>query len=105
MYAGKIVESGGRMDILHNPRHPYTHGLLRSMPGNAEPGQPLSEIPGVVPPAGQWPAGCRFSTRCRHAFEPCPNTPPPTITINSDSPKTNSSQNKPHTVSCHLKEL
>jgi peptide/nickel transport system ATP-binding protein len=71
MYAGKIVETGTRLQILSEPLHPYTAGLLSSMPGRAERGKPLSEIPGVVPSPSEWPAGCRFSTRCRRAFEPC----------------------------------
>jgi oligopeptide/dipeptide ABC transporter ATP-binding protein len=71
MYAGKIVEQGSRGDVLGAPRHPYTRGLLRSIPALAEPGEPLAEIPGVVPPPAEWPAGCRFATRCPVRFEPC----------------------------------
>lgn len=90
MYAGKIVERGTRTDILHNPCHPYTKGLLQSIPGNALPGEPLSEIPGVVPPAGKWPEGCRFSTRCSKVFDPCHNTQPQVTAINQH-----------HSASCH----
>jgi peptide/nickel transport system ATP-binding protein len=71
MYAGRIVESGARLDVLSAPRHPYTQGLLRSMPSLAPPGQRLPEIAGVVPSPSEWPAGCRFSTRCEQCFEPC----------------------------------
>ncbi len=71
MYAGRIVEEGARADVLAGARHPYTQGLLRSMPGLARPGERLHEIPGVVPPPSQWPAGCRFSTRCPRVFERC----------------------------------
>jgi oligopeptide/dipeptide ABC transporter ATP-binding protein len=71
MYAGRIVELGSRSDILGDPQHPYTRGLLRSMPALAPPGERLPEIPGVVPSPAEWPAGCRFSTRCERRFEPC----------------------------------
>jgi len=71
MYAGKIVEEGGREDVLARPRHPYTQGLLRSIPSLARRDEPLAEIPGVVPPPAAWPAGCRFSTRCPRVIERC----------------------------------
>jgi oligopeptide/dipeptide ABC transporter ATP-binding protein len=71
MYAGKVVEQAPRFEILSDGRHPYTQGLLASMPGRARRGQALAEIPGVVPAPSEWPAGCRFSTRCPRAFEPC----------------------------------
>jgi oligopeptide/dipeptide ABC transporter ATP-binding protein len=71
MYTGRLIEEGDRVDILGGPRHPYTEGLLRSIPARGRPGERLSEIPGVVPPPAQWPAGCRFSTRCDRVFEPC----------------------------------
>lgn len=71
MYAGKVVEQGTRTDILSRPEHPYTQGLLSSMPSRARPGERLHEIPGVVPPPAEWPIGCRFCTRCERVFEPC----------------------------------
>jgi len=71
MYAGRIVESGARVDILSRPQHPYTQGLLRSMPALATPGERLPEIAGVVPSPDEWPSGCRFATRCPARFEPC----------------------------------
>jgi oligopeptide/dipeptide ABC transporter ATP-binding protein len=71
MYAGRIVEMGARVDVLAHPRHPYTRGLLASMPGLARPGERLNEIAGVVPPPEQWHAGCRFSTRCPLVMERC----------------------------------
>jgi oligopeptide/dipeptide ABC transporter ATP-binding protein len=76
MYAGRIVESGARVDVLSGPRHPYTQGLLRSMPGLARPGEPLHEIPGVVPPPDQWPPGCRFATRCPRVLAHCADEAP-----------------------------
>ena len=71
MYAGRIVEEAERATLLSRPRHPYTAGLLRSMPGRATPGERLEEIPGAVPAPEDWPAGCRFATRCPQVFEPC----------------------------------
>jgi oligopeptide/dipeptide ABC transporter ATP-binding protein len=71
MYAGQFSEEGTREEILATARHPYTLGLLGSMPGLAKHGQRLREIPGVVPPPDEWPQGCRFCTRCPRAFEPC----------------------------------
>ncbi len=71
MYAGRVVEEGTRLEVLAGARHPYTQGLLRSIPGRARHGVRLEEIPGVVPRPSEWPAGCRFATRCARAFEPC----------------------------------
>jgi oligopeptide/dipeptide ABC transporter ATP-binding protein len=71
MYAGRLVEVADREGLLSDPRHPYTQGLLRSIPALSAPGEPLPEIAGVVPTPDQWPAGCRFSTRCPKRFEPC----------------------------------
>ena len=71
MYAGRIVETGSRMDIFRHATHPYTRGLLRSNPVLAAPGERLPEIAGVVPSPEDWSPGCRFASRCRHCFEPC----------------------------------
>jgi oligopeptide/dipeptide ABC transporter ATP-binding protein len=71
MYAGQIVEVAERRALLSNPLHPYTQGLLRSIPGLSHAGERLPEIPGTIPRPDQWPAGCRFSTRCSMRFEPC----------------------------------
>jgi oligopeptide/dipeptide ABC transporter ATP-binding protein len=81
MYAGKIVERGTRLEILDRPQHPYTVGLLRSMPARASRGAKLHEIEGVVPPPAAWPNGCRFCTRCPRAFEPCPEIVPEATVI------------------------
>jgi len=91
MYAGKIVEQGLRRDLLGEPKHPYTQGLLRSMPARATRGQALHEIEGTVPAISEWPKGCRFSTRCPHAFEPCSDQVPPASTLDGA-----------HSVWCHL---
>ena len=71
MYAGQVAEQGTREELLAHPRHPYTQRLLASIPSRTRRGEPLAEIPGVVPSPGEWPPGCRFTTRCHRAFEPC----------------------------------
>ena len=71
MYAGRLVEVADRRSLLADPRHPYTQGLLRSIPALATPGEALPEIPGVVPSPEHWPTGCRFSTRCPKRIERC----------------------------------
>jgi oligopeptide/dipeptide ABC transporter ATP-binding protein len=76
MYAGRFVEEGSRLDVLAEGKHPYTQGLLRSIPGRAIPGERLAEIPGVVPSPDAWPPGCRFADRCERAIEVCSGTPP-----------------------------
>jgi len=76
MYAGRIVETGPVRDIFRNPAHPYTRGLLASMPG-VHPGKRLRAIEGSVPLLGALPAGCAFTPRCPERFEPCSTAPPP----------------------------
>jgi peptide/nickel transport system ATP-binding protein len=75
MYAGQIVEQAPVLDLFLHPRHPYTAALLESIPnaaaGGGAGGDRLAAIPGVVPPAHDWPAGCRFHPRCAHATERC----------------------------------
>jgi oligopeptide/dipeptide ABC transporter ATP-binding protein len=76
MYAGKLVEEGTREGILSGGRHPYTQGLLRSIPSRARRGERLAEIEGVVPSPRDWPPGCRFSTRCPRVLERCRSEAP-----------------------------
>jgi peptide/nickel transport system ATP-binding protein len=71
MYAGRIVEHAPARPLFADPKHPYTRGLLDSIPGTA-PGTRLNAIPGTVPPLGALPPGCSFITRCPNRFEPCP---------------------------------
>jgi len=71
MYAGKAVEAGPSRQILSNPSHPYTRGLLGAVPGFRPRTGRLVAIPGRVPPAGEWPQGCRFAPRCEHAQAEC----------------------------------
>jgi oligopeptide/dipeptide ABC transporter ATP-binding protein len=77
MYAGRVVETGTRLELLRHPAHPYTQGLLKSNPALSQPGQPLPEIPGVVPPAEEWPEGCRFANRCERVIDVCRREVPP----------------------------
>ncbi|MFP4477096.1 MAG: ABC transporter ATP-binding protein [Desulfatibacillaceae bacterium] len=71
MYAGKIVEEGLRDDLFDHPSHPYTQGLLRSVPRLTGEKDELYTIEGSVPSPLEYPRGCRFNTRCPHAFDRC----------------------------------
>ena len=75
MYAGRIIEEGGIADVLRSPRHPYTAGLLASLPAKAVPGQDLVQIPGSTPSLLNLPAGCPFSPRCGYADAACEIAP------------------------------
>jgi len=77
MYAGKVVETGSVEEIFEQPKHPYTQGLLASLPDVGAPGAQLTPIPGVVPSPTHWPEGCRFADRCPHAWDHCRAEPPP----------------------------
>jgi oligopeptide/dipeptide ABC transporter ATP-binding protein len=81
MYAGEIVESGPTDAILHDPRHPYTQGLLRSMPGMVTRGSKLSVIPGRVPELYDLPAACRFAPRCANRIARCDERHPPLAAV------------------------
>lgn len=71
MYAGKIIEEGDVRSIFHNPKHPYTKGLLASIPKFDEKSARLYSIPGNVPTPDSMPKGCRFAPRCEFAFDKC----------------------------------
>ncbi|WP_409075073.1 ABC transporter ATP-binding protein [Pantoea sp. C3] len=76
MYAGQVVETGSVEAIFNDPQHPYTIGLMGSIPSLAARSGPLSTIPGNVPLPEQMPAGCRFATRCPFAETRCHQTRP-----------------------------
>ncbi len=71
MYAGRIVEQGPVRDVLRAPGHPYTVGLMRSVPENLPPRTPLYSVPGVPPSLDALPTGCAFAPRCSSCIEPC----------------------------------
>ena len=77
MYAGTVVESAPVNELFKNPRHPYTRGLLESIPRLETPRKmPLSIIPGMVPALNDLPTGCRFHNRCPIAIPVCESSPP-----------------------------
>jgi peptide/nickel transport system ATP-binding protein len=75
MYAGRIVEQGTTADVLGSPRHPYTRGLLDSVPGQAQEHKRLRNIPGMTPSLLDIGPGCAFRTRCAYATAICAETP------------------------------
>jgi peptide/nickel transport system ATP-binding protein len=84
MYAGEVVEESDVVELFENPKHPYTKGLLASLPDIDEEKEYLSSIPGTVPSPTEMPKGCRFASRCEFAHERCTESPP-TIHINDQS--------------------
>ena len=83
MYAGKIIERGSAMEIYSNPRHPYTVGLLRSVPRLDQPRRTrLDPIEGQPPDLINLPPGCSFRERCRWAIDKCATEPPELMQVN-----------------------
>ena len=81
MYGGQIVETGTTEEILTRPQHPYTQGLLASLPGIGDRDVRLNPIPGTVPSAVDWPEGCRFRDRCSFAWERCTEFAPDLLPV------------------------
>jgi peptide/nickel transport system ATP-binding protein len=75
MYAGRIVEQGSVDDVLDRPLHPYTQGLIDSLPSRNQRGQRLRQIPGMTPDLLSLPAGCAFAARCPRASALCAEEP------------------------------
>ncbi|MGN2671246.1 ABC transporter ATP-binding protein [Aliivibrio fischeri] len=72
MYAGRVAEQAGIFELFDNPKHPYTQGLMASMPSlHLKPKTELDTIPGTVPSLNEMPSGCRFSTRCKYKQSKC----------------------------------
>ena len=92
MYAGQVVEAATTRALFASPRHPYTEGLLASIPRLDQPRERLHSIPGSVPPATAWPAGCRFHPRCPYAWDKCRSEEPPLLETGDDG----------HTARCWL---
>jgi peptide/nickel transport system ATP-binding protein len=84
MYAGQVVEEGTVERIFNEPRHPYTEGLLQSIPRLGRRIERLAVIPGRVPSATEWPVGCRFHTRCPYGWDLCVERNPELFPIGSD---------------------
>ncbi len=85
MYGGQIVETGTTEEILTRPEHPYTQGLLASLPGTGDRDVRLNPIPGTVPSAEDWPEGCRFRDRCSFAWERCVESAPDLLPVDGSS--------------------
>ena len=79
MYAGQVVETASTKGLFARPLHPYTEGLLASIPRVDHPRERLRSIPGSVPPATAWPTGCRFHPRCPFAWDKCRTEEPPLL--------------------------
>jgi len=93
MYAGKAAERGGYADIFYRPEHPYTWGLLGSLPRLAQHGGELRPIPGSPPSLLRPPSGCRFRVRCSYAMDVCGAEQPPLDPV---------AEGSSHLVACHL---
>ena len=91
MYAAKLVERADRVRLLQDARHPYTQGLLRSIPSLARAGERLHEIEGVVPRPSEFPPGCRFCTRCPRVEDTCRSELPAPFEVAPG-----------HSLSCHV---
>jgi oligopeptide/dipeptide ABC transporter ATP-binding protein len=91
MYSGKIVESASAIEIFDNPKHPYTVGLLESIPNLDEDRERLNSIEGVVPSPFELPKGCYFAPRCKHVMDRCLVEQPEDYTVGDN-----------HTTKCFL---
>jgi peptide/nickel transport system ATP-binding protein len=95
MYAAQPAERGGYEDIFYRPHHPYTWGLLRSLPHLATIGEDLKPIPGAPPSLLNPPSGCRFHTRCPYAMDVCTTVVPEFASVPGSAD---------HRAACHLDE-
>jgi oligopeptide/dipeptide ABC transporter ATP-binding protein len=91
MYAGGVVEQGPVATVLKRPEHPYTQGLLRTIPNDVAPDRPLFSIRGQVPSLLQPTGGCAFAPRCDRAMPECVETMPPRYVLGPE-----------HDVACFL---
>lgn len=91
MYAGKILESGDSQEVISNPKHPYTKGLLRSLPTFTGEKKNIKGIPGSLPDLSHESKGCIFADRCEHVMNICREQEPIEISLSSK-----------HKVACHL---
>lgn len=84
MYVGNVVEMGSVRAVLKNPQHPYTQGLLQTVPDNANPGQPLFSIKGNVPSLLKPQTSCAFAPRCEYSMDRCKREIPPMYALDGD---------------------
>jgi oligopeptide/dipeptide ABC transporter ATP-binding protein len=91
MYAGKVVEIGAIRDLFYNPLHPYSQGLIATIPSITGERKRLAGIPGAAPSPLDWPVGCRFHPRCDRAKEECAAREPQLLEVRDG-----------HFVACHL---
>mgnify|MGYP000554208239 CR=1 FL=1 len=104
MYAGRIVEESPVRELFRDPRHPYTKGLLASLPGGAH-GARLQAIHGTVPPLGHLPPGCAFAPRCPYRFEACDIAPPGVTVMDTRGARSEAggaTSHARHTARCYL---
>jgi peptide/nickel transport system ATP-binding protein/oligopeptide transport system ATP-binding protein len=94
MYAGKVVEQGDVETIFYHPQHPYTKGLLTSVPNVDDEDFEAEPIPGTLPKLDEKISGCRFHPRCPFAMDKCRSVVPETFSVDGK-----------HTVSCWLQEV
>jgi len=95
MYAGKIVEAGLTEAVITEPKHPYTQGLIKALPGSLQPGSRLNQIPGMMPTLTDIPPGCAFHPRCTISDSKCESKAPMLVGIND--------QNR--MVACHMAKV
>jgi len=79
MYAGRIIEAGPTREIINDPQHPYTQGLINALPQQTLPGHRLKQIPGNMPSLTAIPQGCPFNPRCEYATDICRRVLPETV--------------------------
>ena len=91
MYAGNIAEIGSVDQVYHDAKHPYTRGLIDSIPRPEKRGERLEGIDGSIPDLINPPEGCRFCTRCPEVMDHCRDEDPATVEVESG-----------HSVHCHL---
>ena len=92
MYLGRLIEEGPVREVIRNPKHPYTQGLISALPKLDDLDAPLTPVPGDIPSPLERPAGCVFNTRCSQIVGPeCSSRLPHEINVNAD-----------HKVACHI---
>lgn len=95
LYCGRVVETGSASELIASPRHPYTRGLLDSIPGHQAGARRLRQIPGTVPDIRKLPPGCAFAPRCPSARDLCRQVAPDLVAApHATSPR--------HGVACHF---